>query len=202
MNDPYKVLGVSRDATDDEIKKAYRAMARKYHPDNYMNTPQSSLAEEKMKEINEAYEQIRKSRSEPFSQPAGGYDDQYDPRATYDRIRKCINEGSYAEADTLLEIFAITDRGAEWNFLKGCVLLRRGYYYDAQKYLETACYLDPANAEYRQALNNIRSARGEQAARGNYDTDDTGRTLANCCSSLLCLNCCCNCLGGRSFNCC
>ncbi|MBQ9129429.1 MAG: J domain-containing protein, partial [Clostridia bacterium] len=65
MNDPYKVLGISRDASDAEVKKAYREMARKYHPDNYVNSPMSDLAEEKMKEINEAYEEIQKSRANP-----------------------------------------------------------------------------------------------------------------------------------------
>ena len=63
MNDPYKVLGVSRDATDEEIKKAYRDLARKYHPDNYVNNPLADLVEEKMKEINEAYDTIQKERA-------------------------------------------------------------------------------------------------------------------------------------------
>ena len=63
MRDPYEVLGVSPDAGDDEIKRAYRDLARKYHPDNYQNNPLSDLAEEKMKEINEAYDAITKGRS-------------------------------------------------------------------------------------------------------------------------------------------
>ena len=63
MTDPYKILGVSRDATDDEIKKAYRELARKYHPDNYANSPLADLAEEKMKEINTAYSDIQKARA-------------------------------------------------------------------------------------------------------------------------------------------
>lgn len=64
MNDPYSVLGVSPNASDEEIKKAYRELARKYHPDNYQNNPLADLAEEKMKEINEAYETITKQRAE------------------------------------------------------------------------------------------------------------------------------------------
>jgi len=63
MRDPYSVLGVSQNASDQEIKKAYRELARKYHPDNYVNTPLADLAEEKMKEVNEAYEAIQKQRS-------------------------------------------------------------------------------------------------------------------------------------------
>ena len=62
MNDPYSVLGVSPNASDEEIKKAYRELARKYHPDNYQNNPLADLAEEKMKEINEAYDMIQRQR--------------------------------------------------------------------------------------------------------------------------------------------
>ena len=61
MKDPYTILGVSRDASDEEIKKAYRALARKYHPDNYAGSDLADVAEEKMKEINEAYDLIGKT---------------------------------------------------------------------------------------------------------------------------------------------
>ena len=71
MKDPYSVLGVSQSASDDEIKKAYRELARKYHPDNYQNNPLADLAEEKMKEINEAYDAITKQRA-----GGGGYQQQ------------------------------------------------------------------------------------------------------------------------------
>ena len=72
MRDPYEVLGISPDASDDEIKRAYRELARKYHPDNYQNNPLSDLAEEKMKEINEAYDAITKGRTGGGS-AQGGY---------------------------------------------------------------------------------------------------------------------------------
>ena len=72
MRDPYEVLGVSPDADDNEIKKAYRELARKYHPDNYQNNPLADLAEEKMKEINEAYDAITRSRAGGGSSYGGG----------------------------------------------------------------------------------------------------------------------------------
>ena len=63
MTDPYVVLGVSRTASDEEIKKKYRELARKYNPDNYANNPLADLAQEKMKQINEAYDAITKERA-------------------------------------------------------------------------------------------------------------------------------------------
>ena len=77
MTDPYKVLGVSRDASDDEIKKAYRELARKYHPDNYVDNPLSDLVEEKMKEINEAYDTIQKQRASCSQSSYSSYDSGY-----------------------------------------------------------------------------------------------------------------------------
>ena len=62
MNDPYKVLNIPNTASDEEVKRAYRELARKYHPDNYHDNPLADLAQEKMKEINEAYDTITKAR--------------------------------------------------------------------------------------------------------------------------------------------
>ena len=81
MTDPYIVLGVKPDASDEEIKRAYRELARKYHPDNYQNNPLADLAEEKMKEINEAYDTITKMRSGGGA--SGGYQSQGAYRGSY-----------------------------------------------------------------------------------------------------------------------
>ena len=73
MRDPYDVLGVSRNATEEEIKKAYKALSRKYHPDANINNPNKEEAEEKFKEIQQAYQQIMKARSEGYSYGGGSY---------------------------------------------------------------------------------------------------------------------------------
>ncbi len=202
MNDPYKVLGVSRDATDEEIKKAYRELARKYHPDNYVDNPLSDLVQEKMKEINEAYDQIQKMRSGGGSSSGRSYssDEGGDYTAELYRIRNLINAGRYSEADITLDSIPQTARNAEWNFLKGCVLAQRGAIYEAVRYYETACYLDPSNGEYRRALDMLRS-RG--ASHGQpYRTSNSADTACDCCSTLICADCCCECMGGDLIRCC
>ena len=116
MTDPYTVLGVKPDASDEEVKRAYRELARKYHPDNYQNNPLADLAEEKMKEINEAYDAITKMRSGGSSggyqsQGAyqgsyqGGYQRQYSNASSgslYNQVRQAINMGDISRAEELL----------------------------------------------------------------------------------------------------
>ncbi len=96
MTDPYQVLGISPSATDEEVKKAYREMSRKYHPDAYVNNPLSDLAEEKFKEVQDAYQQIMDSRAgksqgyqqgyqgNPYQQQ-GGYQQGYQGNQQYNR---------------------------------------------------------------------------------------------------------------------
>lgn len=202
MNDPYKVLGVSRDATDDEIKKAYRELARKYHPDNYVNNPLADLVEEKMKEVNEAYDQIQKERAAGASGSArtsSGYSS--GTSSNYVRVRELINAQRFADAELILDAVSQGERNAEWNFLKGCVLIQRGWYYDAQKYLETACYLDPGNQEYRTTLERIKKNTGNYG--GSYRTTRTsGVSPCDICTGLICADCLCECCGGDLISCC
>ena len=212
MTDPYKILGVSRDASDDEIKKAYRELARKYHPDNYAGSPLADLAGEKMKEINTAYSDIQKARAaaESGQQTRGeGYGEYTYGGSTYTgenaesfkTIREYINAGRFSEADLLLNSLAAGARNAEWNFLKGCVLAQKGWFYDAQRYFETACYMAPDNQEYRTALNNIR-VRANAYGKG-YRTNGNGSSCAcDLCTGLMCADCCCECCGGDIIRCC
>lgn len=200
MTDPYKVLGVTRDATDDEIKKAYRELARKYHPDNYAGNPLADLVEEKMKEVNEAYDQIQKERAPGASGSSGGGHTS-GAGGSYAHVRELINNRRFADAELILDAVSQGNRNAEWNFLKGCVLIQRGWYFDAQKYLETACYLDPTNSEYRAALDRIKQNSGSYG--GNYRTNRTsGVSPCDICTGLICADCLCQCCGGDLISCC
>ena len=209
MNDPYKVLNVSPAASDDEIKRAYRDLARKYHPDNYQNNPLADLASEKMKEINEAYDQIQKMRSGKGS--AGGQGSSANSRYTntdstsgngiFARVRAAINRNDLSEAESLLNTVHDGDRGAEWNFLMGSVCQRKGWLDEARRYYQNACNMDPANAEYRYALNYMN--RGGYA----YKTDGgqgnvCGMDACQMCQALYCADCCCECMGGDLIRCC
>ena len=202
MNDPYKVLGVSPSASDDEVKAAYRAMARKYHPDNYTDNPLSDLAQEKMQEINEAYDTImrmRKSGADRSSSAgnAGGYR----RSSRFSDIRNLIQMNRIADAEMLLDGVPGGDRDGEWYFLKGSVLYRKGWLEDACSHFQTACNLDPGNMKYRQAYNRIQSQR---QTGGYYTGHQAAGGCSNCdiCSSLLCADCCCECMGGDLIPCC
>lgn len=207
MTDPYKVLGVSRDATDEEIKKAYRELARKYHPDNYTNSPLFDLAAEKMKEVNNAYDEIQKIRAAAQSGQTGSsygsYGSTYsgENAADFKKVREYINIGRYSDADLLLNSMPVGARNAEWNFLKGCVLAQKNWFYDAQKYFETACYMDPNNIEYRNALNSIR-ARAQSYGVGYRTSPVGGMSACDCCQGLICADCLCECCGGDLIRCC
>ena len=157
MTDPYVVLGVSRTASDEEIKKKYRELARKYHPDNYVNNPLADLAQEKMKEINKAYDTITKERAnggaqyQTYSQP--GSTASGTAAGPYRDVRAAIMSGDFSRAEMILG--SIVDRNAEWNFLMGAVCYHRGWMDEAARYFRTAVSMEPNNMEYRQALSQL-----------------------------------------------
>ena len=204
MKDPYQVLGVPRVATDEEIKKAYRALARKYHPDNYAGSAEAASSEAIMKEINEAYDAIQKERQGRDNDSYSSYNTYTSTGTTsFDEVRSLINQGKYSDAEIIIDSTPAADRGAEWNYLKGCLLTHRGYYYDAARYIEIACYLEPNNPEYREASNRLRARSGSYGnvyrSQNNTSSDCD---LCGTCSTLICCDTCCECFGGDLIGCC
>ena len=207
ITDPYKVLNVGPDASDDEIKKAYRELARKYHPDHYHGSPLEEMAEEKMKEINEAYAMIQKQRKGGGQQPYGassgyggyGQDQQSgSSNPVFQRIRMAINRGDLNEAERLLQQTDL--RTAEWHYLMGRLYYHRGWLDDAAQEFEMACGMDPNNPEYQQAYQYMRAGGGAYRPEG-YGTG--GIMQCNWCQAMICASCACTfCTGGRVYFCC
>ncbi len=203
---PYKVLEVSPEATNDEIKKAYRELSRKYHPDSYVNNPLSDLAEEKFKEVQEAYEQIMKERE-------GGYNGEsasHGQTASYGQtaytgedsaqmtaVYNYLTARRYKEALNILS--GVSDRPARWYYYSAVANAGTGNNLMALNHARQAVNMEPNNAEYANFLNQFewRNQR-YQNTRGNVGSD---YGMGNFCCDLWCADSLCECMGGDLCSC-
>ncbi len=187
--DPYEVLGVGRDADEETIKKAYRELVKKYHPDKYVNNPLADLAAEKIKEINKAYDMIMNNNQTSGGSSSSGYSGQSSSgnysggAASFAAVRAFISQGRMNEALSMLNSLP---RTAEWYYLSGRVRMQMGWYDQALSFFQTAVNMEPNNVEYLDALQNL------QARRRGYSTSTQGGGMClpcDPCTMCLCAQC-------------
>jgi molecular chaperone DnaJ len=206
MRNPYEVLGVREGASAEEIKASYKELVKRYHPDQYMNNPLSDLAQEKLKEINEAYDYLIKkagNNSNQYSNNQNRNNNNYsgEHKSSYEQVRNFINKGNIAAAEDVLQ--RIGARDAEWFYLSGLIFMRKGWYNEAFSSLQTAVNMEPSNYEYRDAMNRLaNSNRHYQSTVHNRRGYRNDPDMCSICQCLICTDCCCECAGGDFLSCC
>ena len=213
IDDPYKVLGVSPDASDEDIKKAYRRLAKKYHPD--LN-PGDQEAAKRMQEVNAAYEQIKNPEKASSAGSGYGYGSPggYDPFGGYrqssysggqtgdqyqNAAQQYIRFGRYQEALNVLN--NCSERNAQWYYLSALANSGLGNQVTALEHIRRAVSMDPDNPEYLRMLSHMESGgRVYRQQAGNY----RGFTMGGDPCTNLCLCYLMNifCCGGRGLFCC
>lgn len=216
IDDPYKVLGVSRDASDEEIKRAYRRLAKKYHPD--LN-PGDQEAARRMQEVNAAYEQIK--NPEKFQQQSqGGYGGYGNPYGSYDPFGGYRQQQSYGTEtgdqyqqaayqyirfrryrEALNALQNATERNGRWYYLSALANDGLGNQVTALEHIRRAVSMEPDNLEYQRVLNQIEhGGAAYRTQAGNFrGFSMRGDPCMNLCLCYLVNLFCC---GGRGMFCC
>ena len=208
--DPYEVLGVSHNASDEEVKKAYRELAKQYHPDRYVDNPLANLAQEKFQEIQSAYEAIMNERQKGGSYT--GYTGSYYNGSTgnygggtqggesseLSMVGNYLRMGRFQEALNLLS--RINNQNAQWNYYCAIAHKGMGNNMEALNYARQAVAMEPNNPQYRQLLNSLPYAGSRYQ---NYAPRYRGSEMdpCDCCMRLWCADSLCECMGGDLCQC-
>lgn len=202
---PYKVLGVSENATQEEIRRAYLELVKKYHPDRYQGTPFENEANEKMKEINEAYDMLTKKQSSTSSSSSqySSYTGEY--ASEFSRIEEMIQRNELFMAKQVLD--RISFHNARWHYLYGLVSYKLNMHDAAYSHFEMAYRMEPSNYQYRTAyetMSNPRTYTYDYGGYGRRGRASRGDDCSTCdvCTALICADCCCEAMGGDLIPCC
>lgn len=202
MLDPYSILGVSKDASDEEIKKAYRRLSRKYHPDANINNPNKAQAEEKFKEVQQAYDQIMKEREYGPGAGSGSYGGygRAQNSSTYqdeESLRRqaaanYIQSGHYQEALNVLS--SLGQRNGQWYYLSAMANMGMGNNVKALNDIREAVRLEPDNSQYRMLLQRMEGGgtwyQEMQSPFGGMPTEGGDFCMKLCLANLACNLCC------------
>ena len=200
---PYEVLGVSRNASIDEIKRAYKELSRKYHPDSYVGNPLSSLAEEKFKQVQEAYDAIMKEKNGDFN-----YTDNYNNSGYYNgesgemaEVYNLLGRRAYSQALSLLD--SMPNRNAKWYYYSAIAQVGLGNNLRGMEYARMAVSMEPNNIEYQNLVNRL-SFQGNRygEVRNVYRGGRSGfDDASDMCCKLWLADSLCECMGGDLCSC-
>ncbi len=211
ITDPYQILGVSPSASDEEVKKAYRDLSRKYHPDTNTNNPLADLAEEKFKQVQAAYQQIMDER-EHGSQRSYGYSSQNTSSQSYAGSNNSwqsdsqmvaaanyINSRHYREALNVLS--GIHNRTGYWYYFSAMANAGIGNNMEALNFSRQAVNMEPGNNEFNDLLNRLQGSgqRYQNNSMGYGGNSSCGS--GNLCCDLWCADSLCECMGGDLISC-
>lgn len=195
--DPYKVLGITPGATDEEIKRAYRNLSRKYHPDANVNNPNRAQAEERFKEVQQAYDLIMKQKQQGYSYGSGrnngayggGYG-QSEDSVELQAAANYIANRYYKEALNVLN--NISNRNARWYYYSAIANAGTGNNVTAKDHADTAVRMEPSNMEYRQLKQQLEYG-GTWYTNMGSSYERPYASSGNLCLSFFLMNLLCNC---------
>ena len=200
---PYEVLGVSRNASLDEIKKAYRELSRKYHPDSYVGNPLSSLAEEKFEQVQEAYDAIMKEKNGDYNYASNYNNNGYNNGDSGEmaEVYNLLGRRSYSQALRLLD--SMPNRNAKWYYYSAIAQVGLGNNLRGMEYARMAVSMEPNSVEYQNLVNRLsfqsnRYGEVRNVYRGGRSGFDDASDL---CCKLWLADTLCDCMGGDLCSC-